>query len=105
MARTISKTANVYTRVDPATTEQEERKQGKLGIPKENAIGMLLKQVVIQRGMPFEMRLPAKKTVSNGELTKEQFDAERQLGRVDMAAGRVIVGDDVEKERRRRETK
>ena len=40
MARTISKTANVYTRVDPATKEQAEIILGQLGIPMSNAIGM-----------------------------------------------------------------
>ena len=101
MARTISKTANVYTRVDPATKEQAEIILGQLGIPMSNAIGMFLKQVVIQRGMPFEMRLPATKPVSIGELTKEQFDAEMQLGMDDIAAGRVISADDVETDMRR----
>ena len=51
--------------------------------------------------MPFEMRLPATKPVSIGELTKEQFDAEMQLGMDDIAAGRVISADDVETEMRR----
>ena len=37
---------------------------------------MFLRQIVIQRGIPFEMKLPAKRPLAMGELTKEQFDAE-----------------------------
>ena len=101
MARSATRTANVYTRVDPNTKEQAEAILNQLGIPMSNAIGMFLKQVVIQRGMPFEMKLPSAKPVAIGELTKEQFDAELQLGMDDIAAGRVISADDVDAEMRR----
>ena len=47
-----------------------------LGIPMSNAIGMFLKQVVLQRGIPFDMKLPAAKTVAIGGMTKEQIDIE-----------------------------
>jgi addiction module RelB/DinJ family antitoxin len=101
MARTTIKTANVYTRVDPETKEQAEAILNHLGIPMSNAIGMFLKQVIIQRGIPFEMKLPVAKPVSIGELTKEQFDAEMKLGMDDVAAGRVVSAEDVEAEMRR----
>lgn len=95
MARAATRTANVYTRVDPDTKEQAEKILNQLGIPMSNAIGMFLKQVVIQRGMPFEMKLPAVMPVAISGLTKEQFDAEMQMGMDDIAA------DDVEAEMRR----
>ena len=100
MARTAAKTASVYTRIDSDTKAQAELILDQLGIPMSNAIGMFLKQVVIQRGMPFEMKLPAARPVAIGELTKEQLDAELQLGMDDLAAGRVIPADDVEAEMR-----
>ena len=101
MARAATRTANVYTRVDPDTKEQAEKILNQLGIPMSNAIGMFLRQVVIQRGMPFEMKLPAVMPVAISGLTKEQFDAEMQMGMEDIAAGRVIAADDVEAEMRR----
>lgn len=101
MARAATRTANVYTRVDPDTKEQAEKILNQLGIPMSNAIGMFLRQVVIQRGMPFEMKLPAVMPVAISGLTKEQFDAEMQMGMDDIAAGRVIAADDVEAEMRR----
>lgn len=101
MPREATRTASVYTRVDPETKEQAELVLAELGIPMSNAIGMFLKQVVIQRGIPFEMKLPASKPVVIGDLTKEQFDAEMQLGIDDINAGRVVSADDVEAEMRR----
>ena len=97
MARSATRTANVYTRVDPDTKEQAEQILTELGIPMSNAIGMFLKQVVIQRGIPFEMKLPAA-PVAVGALTKEQFDAELQRGMEDARAGRVVSADAVEAE-------
>ena len=98
MPREATRTANIYTRVDPETKEQAELILSQLGIPMSNAIGMFLKQVVIQRGIPFEMKLPSVKPVVINDLTKEQFDAEMQSGLDDIRAGRVISADVMESE-------
>ncbi len=100
MARTATKTANVFTRVDPDTKEQAEAILNQLGIPMSNAIGMFLKQIVMQRGIPFEMKLPTTVPIAMGSLTREQFDAELQKGMDDIAAGRVYSADEVEAELR-----
>ena len=101
MARTPSRTANIYTRVDPETKEQAEAILNQLGIPMSNAIGMFLKQVILHRGIPFEMKLPATKPVAIGDMTKEQIDMELQKGMDDIAAGRVVSADEAEAEMRR----
>ena len=101
MAREATRTASIYTRVDPETKEQAELILAQLGIPMSNAVGMFLKQIVIHRGIPFEMKLPSASPISIGELTKEQFDSEMQKGMDDIKAGRVVSADDVETEMRR----
>ena len=98
MARTATRTANVFTRVDPETKEQAEAILNQLGIPMSNAIGMFLKQIVMQRGIPFEMKLPASVPAVIDSMTKEQFNVELQKGMDDIAAGRVISADAVEAE-------
>ncbi|MBO5638704.1 MAG: type II toxin-antitoxin system RelB/DinJ family antitoxin [Oscillospiraceae bacterium] len=100
MARTATRTANVFTRVDPETKEQAEAILNQLGIPMSNAIGMFLKQIVMQRGIPFDMKIPASQPLAIGSMTKEQFDLELQKGMDDIAAGRVISADAVEAEMR-----
>jgi addiction module RelB/DinJ family antitoxin len=86
--------------VDPETKEQAELILAELGIPMSNAVGMFLKQVVIQRGIPFEMKLPSARPLVIGEMTREQFNAEMQAGLDDIQAGRVVSADDVEAEMR-----
>ena len=98
MARAATRTANVFTRVDPETKEQAEAILNQLGIPMSNAIGMFLKQIVMQRGIPFDMKIPASIPVAIGSMAKEQFDMELQKGMDDIAAGRVISADAVEAE-------
>ena len=100
MARAATRTANVFTRVDPETKEQAEAILNQLGIPMSNAIGMFLKQIVMQRGIPFDMKIPASVPVAIGSMTKEQFDMELQKGMDDIAVGRVISADVVEAEMR-----
>ena len=96
MARSATRTANVFTRVDPDTKEQAEAILNELGIPMSNAIGMFLKQVVLQRGIPFEIKLPASAPVAIGAMSREQFDMELQKGMDDIAAGRVVSADALE---------
>ena len=74
MARTASRTASVYTRVDAETKEQSETILNQLGIPMSNAIG---------------------------GMTKEQIDDELQKGMDDVTAGRIVSADEVEAEMRR----
>ena len=101
MARTSTRTANIHTRVDPETKDQAEQILNQLGIPMSNAIGMFLKQIVMHRGMPFEMKLPAVVPTAIGGMTKEQIDAEIQKGMDDAAARHLVSADAVEAEMRR----
>ena len=66
-----------------------------------NAVAMFLRQVVLQQGIPFEMKLPKKVPLAYGFLTKEQFDAEIGKGMQDIREGRVYSVDTVEEEIRR----
>lgn len=97
----MARTSNVFARVEPEVKEQAETILNQLGIPMSNAIGMFLRQVVIQRGIPFEMKLPVKKTLAMGELTKEQLDAELAKGMADIENCRVYSADEVEEEMHR----
>jgi addiction module RelB/DinJ family antitoxin len=97
----MARTANVFARVEPEIKEQAESVLDQLGIPMSNAVGMFLRQIVIQRGIPFEMKLPANRPLSMGELTTEQFDAELLKGMNEIENGQVFSADDVEAEMRR----
>ena len=72
----MSKTASVFTRVDPAIKAQAESVLDQLGISMATAMEIYLRQIALQRKIPFEMKLPeVNKPIAYGSLTDEQFDA------------------------------
>ncbi|MCD8116412.1 MAG: type II toxin-antitoxin system RelB/DinJ family antitoxin [Oscillospiraceae bacterium] len=97
----MARTSNIFARVEPDLKEQAEQILGELGIPMSNAVSMFLKQVVLQRGIPFEMKLPADRPLAYGALTKPQLDAELEKGMEDAENGRVCSADEMEAEMKR----
>lgn len=97
----MARTANIFARVEPEVKEQAESILEQLGIPMSNAVSMFLRQVVLRKGIPFEMRLPDTKPLEYDCLTKEQFDKELEKGMADIEAGRVYFADDLEAEMRK----
>ena len=94
----MARTANVFVRVEPDIKEQAEQILDCLGIPMSNAVSMFLRQIVLQQGIPFEMKLPVRKPVAMGSLTKEEIDAEISKGMKSIEEGRVYSADAVEAE-------
>lgn len=97
----MARTANVFVRIEPEIKEQAESVLEQLGIPMSNAVGMFLRQIVLQKGIPFEMKLPRTEPLAYGSLTKEQCDNEIKKGMADIKAGRVYSADAVETEMKR----
>lgn len=91
----MAKTANLYARIEPEVKEQAENILQSLGIPASNAITMFYKQIILQRGLPFEVKLPANMPVDAGTLTKAELDAELEKGYADVKAGRTRDARDV----------
>ena len=58
----MSKTATITTRVEPELKRNAEDILEKLGVNTTDAITMFLSQVVLQRGLPFDVRIPNAKT-------------------------------------------
>ena len=97
----MARTSNVFARVEPNIKEQAESVLDQLGIPMSNAIGMFLRQVVIHRGIPFEVKLPENTPLSLASMTKEQFDTEISKGMDDIEQGMVFSAEEVAAELRR----
>lgn len=58
-----------------------------LGIPASNAINMFYKQIILHKGLPFEVKLPTEKPAAMGVLIKEELDAELDKGYTGMLKG------------------
>ena len=86
----MAKTANIFARVEPEVKEQAEKVLEHLGISMSNAIDIFLRQVVLQRGIPFDVKLPQNKLLSLEDLNEEQFNAEIEKGMADLSSGNVV---------------
>lgn len=91
----MAKTANLYARIEPEVKEQAENILSALGIPVSNAINMFYKQIIIHRGIPFELKLPAQLTSAAEEMTEEQLSAELEKGYCDLTEGRTKPAEEV----------
>lgn len=54
----MSKTATIQTRVDPRVKKNAQEILAKLNITMSEAISMYLSQIALQRGIPFELKIP-----------------------------------------------
>ena len=91
----MAKTANLYARIEPEVKDQAESILEALGIPVSNAINMFYKQIILRRGIPFEVKLPAFPVPDMSELTQEQLKTDIEKGFADAAAGRMTPASDV----------
>lgn len=85
----MAKSANLYARIEPDVKEQAENILSALGIPASNAITMFYKQIILQKGLPFDVKLP-EHPLDVSLMATEQLDAELEKGYADMQAGHTI---------------
>ena len=90
-----TKTANLYARIEPDLKEQAESILAALGVPASNAISMFYRQIVLHRGLPFDVVLPANGPIDISQATVEELHAELQKGYDDMLNGNVAPAKDV----------
>lgn len=73
-----NKTANLYARIEPETKICAESILESLGIPVSTAINMFYKQIILNNGMPFELKLPNKTNIDISKMTEVQFNSEME---------------------------
>ena len=85
----MNKSTNLYIRIEPDLKENAEMVLRQLGISMSNAVGMFLKQVVLRRGMPFDVTLHAAHPQDISMLAEDEFRAELEKGYTDDENGNV----------------
>ena len=90
----MAKSANLYARIEPDVKEQAEAILNALGISASNAITMFYKQIILKKGIPFDVRLP-EHPLDISLMTSEQLNTELEKGYADMKAGRTIPAAEV----------
>lgn len=92
----MANTSAVYARIDTTLKDRAEGILSQLGISPSSAIQMLYSQIVLRKGMPFDLRLPPERILSLDDMTREQLDREIQKGLDDIKAGRIYSAGEAE---------
>lgn len=59
----MTNSATIQTRIDPDVKKQAKRILDTLGISMSEAIGAYLRQIVLRKGIPFELKIPNEATI------------------------------------------
>ena len=86
-----AKTANVLARVEPEVKAQAEEIMAQLGVPVSVVINMLYKQIIMTRGIPFQVTVPKVKVPkARDEMTDEEFYERIRHSLQQVKEGKVI---------------
>lgn len=94
----MAATSSVSVRMDTSLKENAEQILGELGLSASGAVQMFYRQIVLHRGLPFELTLPQAKPTAIGGMSREELDIELQKGMTSLKAGRRVSADDVDRE-------
>jgi DNA-damage-inducible protein J len=98
----LGKTGYITTRVEPKLKAAAGRVLSKVGVSTSDAITMFLRQIVLHRGMPFEVRAPnaeTRRAIEQLESMGKRAKLKRHVTTEDMFA--EVVGKRRAKTRRR----
>ena len=92
----MAKDAYINARVDRQLKERAEKVLTQVGISTTDAVTMLLHQIVLRRGLPFEVRIPNRETID----AMDELDAGG--GEVSTGSTAAVFDKAVRKRRQRR---
>lgn len=92
----MANTTVLYTRMDTSLKTGAEDILVKLGITPSSAIQMFYSQIILHRGLPFEVKLPVARPIAVGSMTREELDDELSKGVASVRNNTVLSADEVD---------
>ncbi|MBQ4000579.1 MAG: type II toxin-antitoxin system RelB/DinJ family antitoxin [Oscillospiraceae bacterium] len=83
------KSANLYARIEPEVKEKAESILSALGVSVSSAINMFYKQIILHRGIPFDITLPGSAMSEMSSLSSDELSEELEKGYLDMLEGKT----------------
>ncbi len=82
--RRMSKTATIRTRIEPSLKSEVEEILSQLGLTVSETVHLLYRQIKLQRGLPFDVRIPNELTVRTLNSSKagrgvKRFGSKKEL--------------------------
>ena len=80
----MSKTATIRTRIEPGLKTEVEEILSELGLTASETVHLLYRQIKLQRGLPFEVRIPNEVTARTLKASKagrgiKRFSSKKEL--------------------------
>ena len=82
------KSANIYARIEPDIKKQAEDILSSLGVSASSAINMFYKQIILKKGIPFDVTLNSK-PVDISLISEEELSAELEKGYNQISEGKA----------------
>ena len=86
----MAKTESLYVRMEPELKNQAEEILSSLGLTASTAINMFYRQIVLKRGIPFDLKLEEPRPLFLDEMTKEDLDRELEIAYQQALNGEVV---------------
>jgi DNA-damage-inducible protein J len=82
--RRMSKTATIRTRIEPSLKSEVEEILSHLGLTASETVHLLYRQIKLQRGLPFDVRIPNALTARTLNASKagrgvKRFGSKKEL--------------------------
>lgn len=87
----------LYVRMDAQLKDSAEDILKDLGISASSAVQMFYRQIILRRGLPFDVKLPSSTPVAIGGMRREDLDAEIQKGVDSLKTGKRHSMDEVDR--------
>ncbi len=91
----MAKTANLYARIEPEVKDKAESILQVLGIPVSNAINMFYKQIILQNGIPFDVKIPDKHPNNINKMTAQEINKALETGYNNILEGKTKTANEV----------
>ena len=90
----MAKSANLNIRMQPEIKDEAEKILNALGIPPSNAVDMFYRQIIFNKGLPFNVKLPNVKLVDISDISKDELNKMLMEGIKDLKDGKFENVDD-----------
>lgn len=94
----MANSSSLYVRMDSGLKEGAENILKQLGITSSGAVQMFYQQIILHKGIPFDVKLPETRPVAIGGMSQQELDTELKRGMDSLEHGQRFSAEDVDRE-------
>ena len=95
---TMANSSSLYVRMDSSLKDGAESILKQLGITSSGAVQMFYQQIILHKGIPFDVKLPEARPVAIGGMSRQELDTELKRGMDALEQGQRCSVEDVDRE-------